>query len=202
MANRFSFRAWHRDKKEWIHQEPCSLLGEYILLGEWMRGVPIEELNDVVLMQSTGLTDKNGVEIFEGDVLTQSGYPHWRDGEPNYRSVVEWCFAGFHTVLVAVHPQIRGIADGINAPLEEGDSWEVIGNTYENPELCQQTTANVAEEEGKQMQVKEFIECCNKDCNSKMRFDPGDQQYTCGSCDATLAKIVTPNEEIKIDEKA
>ena len=97
----------------------------------------IDRLDDMVILQSTGLCDKNGKEIFEGDILVADGYPHFDYGKPNYRSVVEWCFAGFHVVLRCVNPKKRGISDGINEPLEYGGQFEVIGNIYENKELLQ-----------------------------------------------------------------
>jgi hypothetical protein len=45
------------------------------------------------------------------------------------------------------------------------------------------------------MKMREFIECPNDDCDSFARWDGGDQEYSCGKCDARLAKVVTPNEE-------
>lgn len=87
------------------------------------------------LMQFTGLHDKNGKEIYEGDVIVEKRYPYFDNGTPNYVATVEWCFAGFHTVLHCVNKNKRGISDGINEPLEEGEIFEVIGNVFQNPEL-------------------------------------------------------------------
>ena len=46
----------------------------------------------------------------------------------------------------------------------------------------------------KEGNFKEFIPCYVKGCGSRMRYDDVDRQYTCGSCDATLKSVVTPNE--------
>ena len=93
-------------------------------------------LDSLVVMQYTGLEDKNGKEIYEGDIVTIPGqYPYFDCDTPNYVAEVEWIFAGFQTVLHCINGEKRGISEGINEPLEDGDYFEVIGNIYENPEL-------------------------------------------------------------------
>ncbi len=74
MSRPIKFRAWHEGRKEWLHDSSapcggCSILGETIwAFGEWCR-VPIEELNDVVVEQWTGLHDRDGQFIYEGDIV-------------------------------------------------------------------------------------------------------------------------------------
>lgn len=81
--------------------------------------------------QFTGLKDKNGKEIYEGDVLTANEYPFQDNGAPNYNAVVEWVFQGFHYVLTCVNTLKRGISEGVNEPLEDAGFFEVIGNIHE-----------------------------------------------------------------------
>lgn len=70
-----------------------------------------------VLMQYTGLKDKNGKEIYEGDVVKI-------DGDKKYIGEIKWNVLGFVCDY--------GI-DGIKNHLP--DYVEIIGNIYENPEL-------------------------------------------------------------------
>ena len=87
--------------------------------------------NDIHLMQSTGLFDRNGKEIFEGDVIT------------NGKDVM--CMKRHNTLgfYAEQKGKVEFIADG--AVLEEfeedakeiADSLEIIGNIYENPELLE-----------------------------------------------------------------
>lgn len=96
----------------------------------------------VELMQYTGLKDKNGKEIYEGDVIVQDRYPFFEAGKSNYVGVVEWVFSQWQYILRVVAKGKRGISDGINCSMndtgfEEGEKtdFEVIGNIYENPSL-------------------------------------------------------------------
>jgi len=142
MNREIKFRAWSEKDKCWIGDGPYDVLA-LSLDGDIFRchsdscESTIKEIyGEVVLQQFTGLTDKLGKDIYEGDIIVIDDlYPYFDEGKRNYVAVVEWCFAGFHYVKYCVNPDKVGVSDGINEPLEEGDQFSIIGNIYQNPEL-------------------------------------------------------------------
>lgn len=87
------------------------------------------EIEEVVLMQSTGLKDKNGKEIFEGDIV--------RNGT-DVADIKRHPTLGFYTV---VNGKEGFFGDGMSIDDFEEDAEEfseiieIVGNIYENPEL-------------------------------------------------------------------
>jgi len=69
MANRFSFRVW--DKKQQKCIEDFFICGEDVWCGNFITGDVSKITEEVILMQSTGLVDKNGKEIFENDIVNR-----------------------------------------------------------------------------------------------------------------------------------
>ena len=101
------------------------IIDEDSVAGDWIVN------NDIHLMQSTGLFDRNGQEIFEGDIIANG---------PDVMCMKRHNTLGFY---VEKKGRVEFIADG--AVLEEfeedakeiADSLEIIGNIYENPELVE-----------------------------------------------------------------
>jgi len=123
------FRAWHEskngqvmlqvgDKQGTTHPLDCCFYA--------MQGQP------VTLMQYTGLKDKNGKEIFEGDILCHWDNLHTHKGA----GVVEYYGAGFYLnqSIIAKKSTALKLLGSCYVPL---DKSVVIGNIYENPELLE-----------------------------------------------------------------
>ena len=129
------FRAWHNElgrmmsiSDMWFNVDS---LGEIGLNDAVMNDYITVSPDEIKLMQSTGLKDKNGKEIFEGDILTNG---------IDVMSIKRHDTLGFY---IDFKGKIDFIADG--ADLEEfeedtkeiADIIEIIGNIYENQELLE-----------------------------------------------------------------
>jgi uncharacterized phage protein (TIGR01671 family) len=89
-------------------------------------------------MQCTGLKDKNGKLIYEGDILRSEEYPFKNEESYNYAAEVLWddASATFYYYTFRISTNVVGRAEGNTGNLNDYE-WEVIGNIYENPELLE-----------------------------------------------------------------
>lgn len=109
---------WHKVTDE----QPNA--GEVFLTSQVGTSRSSEFFEDVVIMQYTGLKDKNGVEIYEGDIVRHN--QHWSDKRT--QSVVEWIDSCAQFDPFGSSDWALGI---------KYDEVEVIGNIYENPDLLE-----------------------------------------------------------------
>lgn len=140
MKREIKFRAWDGLKmifrglhdRNWYTEE---------VGGKLVKGTHPSDKRNLKIMQFTGLHDKNGKEIYDGDILTANEYPYKDEGEYNYHAVVEWIYSSWQTVLRCVNPKKSGISDGINEPMEfeagETTDYEIIGNIYQHKNLIE-----------------------------------------------------------------
>lgn len=141
MQDRFKFRVWNKlsntmtynfmfgnfmqksledyEKKDWVglNYEP-----DYICF----NNKAIED--NLVIMQSTGLKDKNGKLIYEGDILIQK-----EENAGPTKKLVIWEEDGGYLGLKDLKKSFFGVVTFHRF----GYTYEVIGNIYENPELLE-----------------------------------------------------------------
>lgn len=110
---------------EWTIDDDTGFIAPLINLGNGMWGM----IDKYVLMQSTGLKDKNGVEIFEGDIV------QYRDGEYSYLGIVKRdCYQFF---IDGIEPDDNYDFIDVSNTFDGTSSLEVIGNIHENSELLE-----------------------------------------------------------------
>lgn len=97
------------------------------------RDIYFYDFDEIVLMQSTGLKDKNGKEIFEGDVLEIED-----EGEVLGNAKLTWDNEQAVFMIEAV--SVDDIAPFHEILSDESYSYRVVGNVYENPELLEDLT--------------------------------------------------------------
>ena len=110
------FRAWMSESKKMYQLETLELSFGQHCADTKINGCVWLNRNKAILMQYTGLKDKNGKEIYEGDILENDDYIEDAHCCNNLgKTIVEFkdgCFVGMI-----------------------GEIIEIIGNIYENPNL-------------------------------------------------------------------
>ena len=118
------FRAWDKETK--------TMNGMVEIYRNRNQEIELRPRDEkIILMQSTGLKDKNSKEIFEGDIIT--------NGEAVV-DVKNHPTLGFYTVVNGVERffgSITSIKDFEKDVEEFSSVTEIIGNIYENPELLE-----------------------------------------------------------------
>lgn len=128
------FRAWDSSKKEMFTDTfAITESGQVVVVEQESVASPPDYVfvEHLVIMQSTGIFDKNGKEIFEGDIIRYN---------IDVVDIKRHPTLGFYTVLDG---REGFFGDGMSIDDFEEDAKEfsktaeIIGNVYENPELLE-----------------------------------------------------------------
>ena len=129
------FRAWNKIKKK--------MMLPVLKLAHNVYGINSSEVNngnEIELMQYTGLKDKNGKEIYEGDIITRKGTHDCASSlfeddknKKEFISIVEWKFDMWYCSYGNYHN--TNPVDQVGGVEKTNELIEVIGNIYENTNL-------------------------------------------------------------------
>ena len=126
------FRAWVRcgDWEEDGEKRKFEMVGsdsfafeEFAPISQLLVDIPDEQY----IMQFTGLKDKNGEEIYEGDILA-----HAAKGVVEFNPYLGFCIRwDDHTARIRREETSDGMPENLECA---GSPWEVIGDIYSNPQ--------------------------------------------------------------------
>ncbi len=143
------FRAWNKELK--IMKDEFNLFSKgkiFSIYSEAFKGYGQKFEENYEIMQFTGLLDKKGKEIYEGDVLIiveENNSNHGFNLEIGQMIAIKWMDGGFRIIQPAYWDNEKkgycevcasvGYLFSENHEIPIGQYATIIGNIYENPEL-------------------------------------------------------------------
>ena len=128
------FRAWLKEDKKMVNVETMDFADksmQYLEKSEIVNAYLLRRVifDDIELMQYTGLKDKNGAEIYDGDIVLVelSGTSTW------YKTVVKIKEGAFIASLIDGEDYIYIFNCGFDS-----NDFEILGNIYENKNLLEE----------------------------------------------------------------
>lgn len=127
MNREIKFRCWDSNEKKWLKNFEIHMYdGESHLHENYYTELnDDDEPNRYIISQYIGVNDKNGKEIYEGDIIESSFYKY----EIKYVKLDGGCGCG--------RQNSPGDGLGFNIPWYEIEKYSIVGNIFENPELIE-----------------------------------------------------------------
>lgn len=125
MNREIKFRIWDIENKEMLEVQELDF--EPTFYGGRIAIRPDQyndyfDTEDMILMQYTGLHDKNGKEIYEGDIV----------GDNKIKWIVKW---NKNRMGFSLYPTTEQLYDEMPINVENKLGFKILGNIYDNPEL-------------------------------------------------------------------
>ena len=124
------YKLWDKENKEFLEDDWKT---EYAVLANgtvieiydngFGEGYSVRNLDNIEVLQFTGLKDKNGKEIYEGDIVILN------DAEEENRCIVKYKYGSYILVDGDLREDLSNVEDRF---------LEVIGNIYENKNLLEE----------------------------------------------------------------
>lgn len=137
MQDRFKFRLYDKAIGEMVYDVCVGFIKDSGKTDDWVCADTScgqityrdAKLKDIILMQCTGLKDKNGKLIYEGDIVA--------DVVSGCVAIIEYLHSSYSLMAhIRRMDEFVSIED-ICFVDKEGTPFEVVGNIYENPELLE-----------------------------------------------------------------
>ena len=115
------FRGKRLSNGEWVYGFIAKMFGTYYIIDEDDDKKTAYKINPETVGQYTGLTDKNGKKIFEGDIMAFTAYGF------DYVGTVEFAYGSASVMCEHTSPFLDQAVSKHGA--------YIIGNMHDNPEL-------------------------------------------------------------------
>ena len=128
MSREIKFRAWLKEEKKIVNVETIDFTDksiQYLEKNEFINAYLLRRVSfdDVELMQYTGLKDKNGKKIYEGDIVVLNNI------ENDNMCIVRYEHSSYRLEGWSLRENLSNVEDSF---------LEVIGNIYENKNLLEE----------------------------------------------------------------